>query len=369
MLFSGEVPAAWRKTLFKMLPKTLKPRTTTDFRPIASFAYMILGRIEGTLETNQPEEQHGFRSKRRLEEHLLTFNVILDKTLEMDQPLLIISLDLSKAFDRVNWESLWKAVGDHGVSQHLVWILQVLYYQQRGTIVGSMENSIEFDIAAGVRQGCVLSPRLFCSVLEWALSKWRARLHGVGYNFQDGGVSLLDLRFGGDILIFAKYYEEIGHVLDVLVDALRQVGLVLNAGKTKILTTQSQHRKLVRAIVGPPGGLAWSAPWHHILHEWNARVLECAEQAGVKLWSRSCLEQHWKLASYIANLSANRWLKRALAWTAGRRTRIGRATNTWDAQRHMYCRWQNLREWRAAAVQTNFWLTHMDSFIEFLTRK
>ena len=47
-----------------------------------------------------------------------------------------------------------------------------------------------------------------------------------------------------------------------------------------------KFRKLVRTIVGAPGGLAWSAPWHHMLHEWNARVLECAEQAGVKLWSR-----------------------------------------------------------------------------------
>ena len=110
MLLSGEVPAAWRKTLFKMLPKTLKPRTTTDFRPIATirlfyktFAYMILGQIEDTLETSQPEEQHGFRAKKRIEEHLLTFNVILDKTLEMDQPLWIITLDLSKAFHRVNW--------------------------------------------------------------------------------------------------------------------------------------------------------------------------------------------------------------------------------------------------------------------------
>ena len=122
-----------------------------------------------------------------------------------------------------------------------------------------------------------------------------------------------------------------------------------------------------RTMVGPPGGLDWSAPWHHILHKWNARALECAEQAGVKLWSRRCLEQHWKLASYIANLSDNRWLKRALAWNAGRRRRIGRPTNTWDAQIQMYCRWQNLGEW--TAMQTDFWLPHMDSFIEFSTPK
>ena len=92
------------------------------------FACMIFGPIEDTLETNQPEEQHGFRSKRSIEEPLLAFNVILGKTLEMDQPLWIISVDPSKAFDRVNWESLWKAVGDHGVSQRLVWIFRLLSY-------------------------------------------------------------------------------------------------------------------------------------------------------------------------------------------------------------------------------------------------
>ena len=42
-----------------------------------------------------------------------------------------------------------------------------------------------------------------------------------------------DLRFADDILIFAKSYEEIGQVLDMLMDALRQICPVLNAGKTK----------------------------------------------------------------------------------------------------------------------------------------
>ena len=35
--------------------------------------------------------------------------------------------------------------------------------------------------------------------------------------------------------------------------------------------------KLVRTIVGPPGGLDWSAPWPDHPHEWNARIVKCGE--------------------------------------------------------------------------------------------
>lgn len=52
-----------------------------------------------------------------------------------------------------------------------------------------------------------------------------------GDGFQDGGVSLLDVRFSDDILVFAKSFEEIGRVLEMLAGALRQVGFVPNAGK------------------------------------------------------------------------------------------------------------------------------------------
>ena len=111
ILRNGEIPRAWRKTLFQMLPKTKQSKVTTDFRPIANirlmykiFAYLILGRIEAPLEHCQPEEQHGFRSNRRIEEHLLTANMVIDKTLLGNTPLWIVSLDLSKAFDRVDLE-------------------------------------------------------------------------------------------------------------------------------------------------------------------------------------------------------------------------------------------------------------------------
>ena len=57
LMSSGEVPHEWRKTLFKMLPKNLRSRVPSDYRPIASirlfykvFAYMILGRVEAQLD-------------------------------------------------------------------------------------------------------------------------------------------------------------------------------------------------------------------------------------------------------------------------------------------------------------------------------
>ena len=57
------------------------------------------------------------------------------------------------------------SLGLHGASPPLVWLLQMTYANQKGQVVTNNDKGYEFDICAGVRQGCLLSPRLFCSVL------------------------------------------------------------------------------------------------------------------------------------------------------------------------------------------------------------
>ena len=63
LLLSGELLPTWQKTVFQMLPKTAKAMVTSDYRPIANirvlyklFTYLVLGRIENTLDCAQPEE-------------------------------------------------------------------------------------------------------------------------------------------------------------------------------------------------------------------------------------------------------------------------------------------------------------------------
>ena len=258
VLLTGTVPETWKQTIFNMLPKTRGAKSTSDFRPIAvvallykTFAYLVLGWIEAILDAGQPEEQHGFRADRRIEEQLLTTNLVLDKTHLLDVPVWIVSLDLLKAFDKVKWENLWETLSKHGVSDHILSVLQCLYYGQTGRIEDNSADGDWFCIRGGVRQGCVLSPRLFSSVLEIALGCWRPKIGNAGMETQDGMHTLLDLKFADDILLFAKTFEETKILLDELVTCLPEVGLHLNVGKTKILTTHSQSPSEVPLRNGP----------------------------------------------------------------------------------------------------------------------
>lgn len=91
-------------------------------------------------------------------------------------------------------------------------------------MLGESGCSRSFPILAGVRQGCVLSPRLFCSALEWAMSRWRARVATAGVDLGDGMPNLIDLRFADDILLFASSSVEAATLLDTLVEELAAVG-------------------------------------------------------------------------------------------------------------------------------------------------
>ena len=126
-------------------------------------------------------------------------------------------------------------------------------------------------------------------------------------------------------------------------------------------------RRLLRSVVGPPGDVDWTQPWHEILHVWNGRVREQSVNCDVHAWSRRCLKAHWKFASYIALLQSDRWVVRALHWmpdTTSRR--VGRPASTWTSAIENFCRWRGLGDWFVAAKDTDQWESHADAFADFV---
>ena len=102
---------------------------------------------------------------------------------------------------------------------------------------GKWGCSRNFPITSG--EG-VLSPRLFSAMLQWAMKGWRHDACLKGFALRDGQPALLDLRFADDILLFAQSYAETGSPLQDLATVLWQVGLILNASKTLVPTSQVQ---------------------------------------------------------------------------------------------------------------------------------
>ncbi len=93
----------------------------------------------------------------------------------------------------------------------------------------------------------------------------------------------------------------------------------------------SSFRKLIRQVVGAPPALDWSRPWHEIPHDWNMRALDHVSRAKIQCWSIICLRSYWRMASWIACLPADRWVRRALAWQPFASGRTGRPRNLWDS--------------------------------------
>ena len=157
-----------------------------------------------------------------------------------------IGLDLSKAFDTIKWDTVWEALRRQNISDQLIWILRCLYHDQTGVVRDGAGASRQFDILSGVRQGCVLSPRLFCAALELAMSEWRAANPQGGIDPGDDMLRLLDLRFADDVLIFASTKEEVQNLLDSLVRHLAAARLMLNTSKPVALTTEAQPPSFIQ---------------------------------------------------------------------------------------------------------------------------
>ena len=85
----------------------------------------------------------------------------------------------------------------------------------------------------------------------------------------------------------------------------------------------------------------------------------------MKPWSVRCLEMHWKLAHYAANLPPDRWLARILTWTCRGHQGTGRPRNTWDTMIQKFCRYQHLGIWLDVARDANRWSNLMPHFVTF----
>ena len=78
-------------------------------------------------------------------------------------------IDYAKAFDCVDHNKLWKILKEMGIPGNLICLLRNLYAGQEATVRTGHGTTDWFQIGKGVRQGCILSPRLFNLYAEYIM--------------------------------------------------------------------------------------------------------------------------------------------------------------------------------------------------------
>ena len=79
------------------------------------------------------------------------------------------SASLTKTFDCVDQNKLWKILKEMGILEHLSCLLRNLYAGQEAIVRTRHGTTNQFKIEKGVRQGCILSPCLFNLYSEYII--------------------------------------------------------------------------------------------------------------------------------------------------------------------------------------------------------
>ena len=79
---------------------------------------------------------------------------------------MIVSIDAKKAFDKIQHPFMIKTIQKTGIEGTYLNIIKAIYDKPTENIILNDKKLKAFPLKLGRRQGCPLSPLLFCIVLE-----------------------------------------------------------------------------------------------------------------------------------------------------------------------------------------------------------
>lgn len=164
------VPSAWREANVQPVPKKGDRSDPANYRPIAvtSVLCKVMERIINAQLIHYLEDhsivndrQYGFRPKRSTGDLLAYVTHLWGEAMDKYGESLAVSLDISKAFDRVWHKALLAKLPAYGLPGRLCeWVTGFLHERKLRVLVDGYASEF-MSVNAGVPQGSVLSPTLF----------------------------------------------------------------------------------------------------------------------------------------------------------------------------------------------------------------
>ena len=149
-----------------------------------------------------------------------------------DFPAAILSLDQEKAFDRVDWDFLFRTLSFMGFGVSFIRWIRLLYTRPRCSVFVNGYISPAFFPSRGVRQGCPLSPLLYVLTMEVLACSVRASpiVKGITLPGVSTRLPVLSL-FADDVSVIVSSVEAMEEVFHTYARFEKGTGSKLNLNK------------------------------------------------------------------------------------------------------------------------------------------
>jgi hypothetical protein len=263
VLNGGPIPDDWNDTWVTLIPKVKNPEAMKDLRPISlcNVVYKLISkvlalRLKGILNEIIAPNQSAFVPGR-----LITDNILLayEVTHHMKNKrsgavgLAALKLDMSKAYDRVEWDFLEQMMRRLGFDEK--WIALIMKccnsVKYRFKLNGSLTE--EVVPSRGLRQGDPISPYLFliCSEAFSCLlnsAEEDGRLEGV--RVAPNAPSFNHLLFADDSLILMTVTEGSAYQLQYILSLYEECsGQTVNIDKSAIVFSKNTKERDKRKMM------------------------------------------------------------------------------------------------------------------------
>ena len=155
-------------SVFIAIPKKGNDKECSNYHTIALISHaskvvlkILQARLQQNVNCELPDVQAGFRKGRGTRDQIANIRWIIEKAREVQKNIYFCFIDYAKAFDSVDHDKMWKILQETGLPDHLTCLLRNLYVGQEATVRTGHGTTDWLQIRKGVRQGCILSPRLF----------------------------------------------------------------------------------------------------------------------------------------------------------------------------------------------------------------
>jgi len=239
-LWLGTLPSSWAHGRTTMLPKTSRPSTPGDLRPITITP--LITRIIHKLLAKRlnhvaplPWQQKGFKQEEGCAANIAIIRALVRQAQQQPSSLYVAWVDFKKAFDSVGHPSLLAACKRWGLPARLTKYISHMY-EMAATQLD--EDSPPVNITRGVLQGDPLSPFLFNICLDWALADIP---QNVGVHLGECRVNYL--AFADDVAITASTRSGLQAALNRLVSSAGLAGLEVGVRKCATLGVLANKKR------------------------------------------------------------------------------------------------------------------------------